>query len=88
MGKYENIVRQIVEPLVQNKDALLIREVDRPEENSLTVVVYGEKNDIAVLIGKKGKIANAIREVVSIAGRLDDKRVFVKFESFEDAKEN
>ena len=43
MGKYENIVRQIVEPLVQNKDALLIREVDRPEENSLTVVVYGEK---------------------------------------------
>ena len=44
------------------------------------------KNDIAVLIGKKGKIANAIREVVSIAGRLDDKRVFVKFESFEDER--
>jgi predicted RNA-binding protein YlqC (UPF0109 family) len=84
MDKYENIVRQIIEPLVQNKEALLVRSMERPDENSVTVVVYGEKNDIAVLIGKKGNIASAIREVVSIGGKLDNKRVFIKFDSFEE----
>ena len=86
MGRYENIVREFIEPLVENKKALLINEIDRPEENTTTVLVYGEPNDIAVLIGRKGSVATALREVLSIAGKLDNRRVYLKLESFDDSK--
>ncbi|HOF65323.1 MAG TPA: KH domain-containing protein [Bacilli bacterium] len=86
MGRYENIVRELIEPLVENKKALLINEIDRPEENTTTVLVYGEPNDIAVLIGRKGSVATALREVLSIAGKLDNRRVYLKLESFDDSK--
>ncbi|MDI9503515.1 MAG: KH domain-containing protein [Bacillota bacterium] len=86
MGRYENIVRELIEPLVENKKALLINEIDRPEENTTTVLVYGEPNDIAVLVGRKGSVATALREVLSIAGKLDNRRVYLKLESFDDSK--
>jgi len=86
MGRYENIVRELIEPLVENKKALLINEIDRPEKNTTTVLVYGEPNDIAVLIGRKGSVATALREVLSIAGKLDNRRVYLKLESFDDSK--
>ena len=85
MGRYENIVRELIEPLVENKKALLINEIDRPEENTTTVLVYGEPNDIAVLVGRKGSVATALREVLSIAGKLDNRRVYLKLESFDDS---
>ncbi|NLJ32509.1 MAG: KH domain-containing protein [Erysipelotrichaceae bacterium] len=86
MGRYENIVRELIEPLVENKKALLINEIDRPEKNTTTVLVYGEPNDIAVLVGRKGSVATALREVLSIAGKLDNRRVYLKLESFDDSK--
>ncbi len=86
MGRYENIVRELIEPLVENKKALLINEIDRPEENTTTVLVYGEPNDIAVLVGRKGSVATALREVLSIAGKLDNRRVYLKLESIDDSK--
>jgi predicted RNA-binding protein YlqC (UPF0109 family) len=50
------------------------------------VLVYGEPNDIAVLVGRKGSVATALREVLSIAGKLDNRRVYLKLESFDDSK--
>jgi predicted RNA-binding protein YlqC (UPF0109 family) len=45
-------------------------------------------NDIARLIGKHGIIANSLREVLSIAGKSENRRVFLKFESFDENKED
>ena len=45
-----------------------------------------EKEDTARLIGHRGIIANALREVVGVAGKSENKRVHIKFESFEDEK--
>ena len=45
-----------------------------------------ENDDIAVLIGRKGIIANALREVVSIGGKLDEEHVFLRFESLDEKK--
>jgi len=78
--RYESIVRTLVEPLVSDKASLLIRETQNDDGKSVTVNVFAAKNDIAILIGRKGTIASALREVLSIAGKQDNVHVFLKLE--------
>lgn len=82
---YISLIRSIVEPFVENPESLLIRELSN-EGKDLTILICSENSDTAKLIGKKGCVANAIREIVSIAGKLENKRVHIKFESFEEDK--
>ena len=53
------------------------------DENVIVLYVYSAKNDIAKLIGRKGVMANSIRQLMSVAGRLSDKKLDIKFESYE-----
>jgi hypothetical protein len=84
--RYESIVRTLVEPLVTNKEALMIRETQNDDGKSVTVNVFAAKNDIAVLIGRKGTIATALRETLSIAGKQDNVHVFLKLEGLGEEK--
>lgn len=86
MRDYEALVRTIVSPLVKNPETLLIRKT--MEDNKIIINVFGENNDIAILIGRKGIVANALREVASVAGKLDEEHVYLRFESFSDNKDN
>ena len=45
-------------------------------------VVYSKRR-VAKLIGRKGVMANSIRQLMSVAGRLSDKKLDIKFESYE-----
>ncbi len=84
---YTTLVHTIVDPFLANPDAILVREVKEEDAKSdVTLLVVAENGDIARLIGKKGCVANAIRDIVAIAGKLENKRVHLKFESFEDEK--
>lgn len=82
---YTTLIHTIVDPFLTNKESLLIREIKNDEsENDITILIVAENTDIARLIGKKGCVANAIRDIVSIAGKLENKRIHLKFESFDD----
>ena len=80
----EALVKAIVEPIVKNKEALMIKTMPLVEGEPMEVIIIAEKTDIARLIGKGGVVADAIREVVSIKSRLDNIRVRVKFESYDE----
>jgi len=85
---YIKVIRDVITPLVSKPEALLIREVPSDKgENHLQFLVVADSNDTARLIGKGGSVAEAIREVVGVAGKLSDKHVYVKFESYEDKKD-
>ncbi|MBQ9730646.1 MAG: KH domain-containing protein [Bacilli bacterium] len=84
----EKLIRDIIDPLVTNKDALMIRQMPSNEENELFMLIIGESDDIARLIGRGGSVADSIREVVSVAGKLSNQRIRIKFESFEEEKED
>lgn len=84
MRDYESLVKTIITPLVKNEEALLIRKTT--EGDKIIINIFAENDDIAVLIGRKGIIANALREVVSIAGKLDEEHVFLRFESLDEKK--
>lgn len=80
----EKIVREIVEPMISNKDALMIKTVPAVENEPAEIIVIADKSDTARLIGKGGSVANAIRKVVSVKARLDNVHIKVKFESYDE----
>ena len=82
---FEKIIHTICDPFLINKDALMVR-VQNEGENDITVIVVAENEDTARLIGKKGTVANALRDVVSVAGKAENKHIHLKFESFDEDK--
>jgi predicted RNA-binding protein YlqC (UPF0109 family) len=80
---YIKIIHAFIDDFVDNKDAILIRELPNENPTDLTLLVVADSEDTSRLIGRKGMIADALREVISIAGKMDNRRVHLKFEAFE-----
>ncbi len=80
----EELIRKIILPMVNKPDALMITVMPQIEGEPLEIVVTADKDDVSRLIGKNGVVAEAIREVCSIKARLNDLRVRIKFESYEE----
>lgn len=80
---YPKIIHAFIDDFVSNKEAIMIRELPSESPKDVVILIVAENEDTARLIGKKGSVANALREVVSIAGKTEDKRVHLKFESFD-----
>jgi uncharacterized protein len=80
---YAAILHTFIDDFVDNKDAILIRELPNENPQDLTLLIVAESEDTSRLIGRKGIIADALREVLSIGGKIEDRRVHLKFESFE-----
>ena len=49
---------------------------------TIVLYVYASHDDIAKLIGRKGMMANSIRQLMSVSGRLHEKKLDIKFESY------
>ena len=80
----EKLVREIVEPMISNKKALMVKLVPAVEGSTAEVIVITDKSDTARLIGKGGSVANAIRKVASVKARLSNEHIKVKFESYDE----
>lgn len=80
---YQAIIHALVDSIVEHPESVLIRELPGDSEKDITLLIVTEKEDTARLIGRKGIIANALREMMSIAGKTDKKRIHLKFESFD-----
>ncbi|MCQ2742634.1 MAG: KH domain-containing protein [Bacilli bacterium] len=89
MKDYEAILRPLIEPLVEKPESIIIRELPGSSKKDVTILIVAEDDDTARLIGRKGTVANALREAAGIAGKADDSnvRIHLKFESFEEGKE-
>jgi len=81
---YIKLVKDIVEPLVNNPEQLNF-SVDDDGKTKL-IKVTTNNSDTAKLIGKGGIVADSIRETVNVAAKLNNERVYVKFFSLEDNK--
>ena len=81
---YIQILHDMAIELVEDKTSLKVVERSSLEENEVLLYVYASKEDISRLIGKKGNMASAIRQIMSVPSRLDNKKVVIKFESYEE----
>ena len=64
----------------------MVREVKGDSDKDLTLLIVAENEDTARLIGKKGNVANALRELIAVAGKNENLRIHLKFESFDEEK--
>ena len=80
----EQLVREIVEPMISNKKALMVKLVPAVEGSTAEVIVITDKSDTARLIGKGGSVSNAIRKFASVKSRLNNEHIKVKFESYDE----
>ena len=75
----EELVEFIVKSIVTEKDAVEITKTDSEDQIQINVVVA--ESDIGRIIGKNGKIAQAIRTIVKTASNGQDKKYYVKIMS-------
>ena len=69
------LVEYLVRALVENPDQVEVEEFE--EEGDLVLEVTVAEDDLGRVIGRGGRIANAIRTVARAAGSRDDRRVIV-----------
>lgn len=84
---YEKIIHTLVDDFVVHKNAVMIRQMPSENEKEVLLMIFSDAEDTARLIGRKGMIADALREVMSIAGKIENKRIILKFESFDAEKD-
>ena len=81
---YVQILKDMLSSLVEDKASLKIVQRPSLEEDEVLLYVYAGKEDISRLIGKKGNMASAIRQIMSVPSRLDNKKISIKFESYDE----
>ena len=85
---YEKIIHTLIDPIIEDPHSVLIRVLEDDNGKDVNILVAAEKEDTARLIGRRGIIANSLREVLSVAGKSENRRIFLKFESFDEEKED
>ena len=72
----------LVKSLVRDPEMVAVKELDG-EEDSLIIQVLVDKDDMGAVIGKEGKIANAIRTLVQASSYVNgNKKVKINIDSF------
>ena len=82
MVEYVKVIEDLVTPMVDDPSSLSVKIMPSLDENEVLLYVYANSDDVARLIGRKGVMASALRNMMSIASRDDNKRVSIKFESY------
>ena len=71
----KELVEVITKALVDDPDSVVVTE--REDKKSTILEIRVADSDIGILIGKQGRIAKAIRQVVKAAAAKEDKKVIV-----------
>ena len=82
MIDYEKTLLDLVKPMVDDPDSVRVQTMESVNENEQIIYVYAKSEDIARLIGRQGNMAGAIRQLMSVCSRLDNRRISIKFESY------
>lgn len=72
----KSLIEILVRALVDDTGAVVVEEID--EGNSVTYEVTVAPDDLGKIIGKQGRVANALRTVAKAAAMKDQKNIYVK----------
>lgn len=71
-----DLVEFLTRTLVEDADAVSVEEV--PEGDDILLEVSVAEEDLGRVIGRGGRVANALRTIAKAAGTRDDTRVMVE----------
>lgn len=72
----QQLIEYLVKELVDEPDHVVITEV--PQDEATTYEVRVAPNDLGKVIGKQGRIANALRTVAKAAAMKHKRKVYVE----------
>ena len=80
MAELDKVLLNLVKPMVEDKESLDVRLMPSLDDKEVLLHVYAKNDEIARLIGRKGSMASALRQVMSVASHSNNKKVTIKFE--------
>ena len=81
--KLVEMTEYLVKSLVKNKEEVTVKEFPSDNEKEMIIEVLVDEADMGRVIGKDGKIANALRILIQAGSYLqDNKRIKINIEHF------
>ena len=81
--KLVKLTKNIVEQLVDDAELVTVKEFPSENEDEIIIQVMVPENQIGKVIGKQGKIANALRTIVQASSYINEKkRVNINIDSY------
>ena len=80
MAELDKVLYDLISPMVDDPESLSVKLVSDQDEKEIVLHVTAKNEDIARLIGRKGSMASALRQVMSVASHAENKRVSIKFD--------
>ena len=74
----EELLVSIAAGLVENPEAVAATADEPNEEGVVVYHLHVAEEDMGMVIGKRGKIAKAIRTIMKTVAKFDDKKVTVE----------
>ncbi|HAQ56587.1 MAG TPA: hypothetical protein DCR44_04210 [Acholeplasmatales bacterium] len=78
---FEKLISDLVTPLVVHPEDLVVKKFAEDDE-SMTIQVLVNQDDLGRVIGKGGKIANAIRTIAYAAASRLGKKINIDIDAF------
>ncbi len=77
------LTEYLVKNIVKDADSVTVKEFPSDNEDEIVIEVLVANDDMGRVIGKSGKIANALRTLVQASSYLqDNKKVKINIEGF------
>ncbi len=73
-----DLIKTILLEIVSDKNALVVKE--EKNDSVLNITINVAKDDMGKVIGKGGKVINAIRTIAKARATIDNVKVFVEIE--------
>lgn len=79
--QYESLIHHLVEPLVVHPDDIEVKVLS-DDEQLVTVQILVHADDLGRVIGKNGRIANAIRTIAYASASREHKKISIQIDAF------
>ncbi len=78
---YEQLIHNLVTPLVINSDDVEVKKIAE-DDKLVTVQILVHPDDLGRVIGKNGRIANALRTIAYASASREHKKITIDIDSF------
>ncbi|BCR36554.1 KH domain-containing protein [Mariniplasma anaerobium] len=78
---FEKLIKNMILPLVVNPDDVMVKILST-DDTTITIQLMVNEADLGRVIGKGGKIANAMRTIVYAGASKENKRVHIDIDAF------